>query len=270
MVATPIGNLGDITARALETLRGCDEVLAEDTRTTRALLHAFGIERPVTRFDDHVARERIDALITRMQNGERFALVSDAGTPLVSDPGALLVARCVDAGLVVEARPGPSAVLAALVVSGFGAGGFRFAGFVPREGTARRRSLVAAARDPLPTVFFESPDRTAATLTELAALCEPSRRAVVARELTKLHETHHRGTLASLAVSLASEALRGEVTLVLEGAPDPAGEDDALDRALDAALAAGMRPADAAREAARALGLRRADVYAHLVKRDRR
>lgn len=267
VVATPIGNLGDITARAVEALRGCDEVLAEDTRTTRTLLRALGIERPVTRLDDHVARDRAEALIARMRAGTRFALVSDAGTPLVSDPGALLVARCVEAGLSVEARPGPSAVLAALVVSGFGAGGFRFVGFLPRDGTARRAALTAAARDPLVTVLFESGERTAATLSDLADLCAPERRVVVARELTKLHETHHRGTLAALAASLAAAELRGEMTVVLEGAPPTVDAGDALDGAIAAALASGMRPSDAAREVARALGLKRSEVYARVLAR---
>jgi len=269
VVATPIGNLGDVTPRAVEALRACDEVLAEDTRTTLSLLRALGVERPVSRLDDHVSRDRADALVSRMRAGERFALVSDAGTPLVSDPGALLVARCVEAGLSVEARPGPSAVLAALVVSGFGAGGFRFVGFVPREGTARRSCLTAAARDPLATVFFEGPERAATTLGELAPLCAPGRRAVVARELTKLHEEHLRGTLTSLAEALAGAPPRGEVTVVLEGAPaaDEASGGE-LDAALDAALAAGMRPADASREVARALGLKRAEVYARLLERE--
>jgi 16S rRNA (cytidine1402-2'-O)-methyltransferase len=270
VVATPIGNLRDITLRALDALRECDEVLAEDTRNTLALLRAHAIERPVTRFDDHVARERCDALVERMKEGRRYALVSDAGTPLVSDPGALLVARCAEAGLVVEARPGPSAVLAALVMSGLGGGGFRFVGFVPREGTERRTVLAAMARDPLATVFFESAERTADTLAALGALCDASRRAVVTRELTKLHEACYRGTVGSLAAELAAQGPRGEVTVVLEGAAELADAGDALDAAIAAALASGMRPSDAAREVARALGLKRSEVYARVLAKGER
>jgi len=270
VVATPIGNLRDITLRALDALRDCDEVLAEDTRNTLSLLRAHGVERPVTRFDDHVARERCDAIVARMKAGERFALVSDAGTPLVSDPGALLVARCAEAGLAVEARPGPSAVLAALVMSGLGGGGFRFVGFVPRDGTERRTALAAMARDPLATVFFESAERTPETLDALAPLCDAGRRAAVTRELTKLHETCYRGTVASLASELRELGLRGEVTVVLEGAAEIAEAGDALDAAIDAALASGMRPSDAAREVARALGFKRSEVYARVLTKGER
>lgn len=271
VVATPIGNLEDLSPRARRVLDTCDEVLAEDTRHTLALLRAHHIERPLTRLDDHVVRERLDALLDAMRGGRRYALVSDAGTPLVSDPGALLVRAASDAGLTVECIPGPSAVLVALVLSGLGGGGFRFVGFVPRDGTARRAALAAMARDPLPTVFFESPERTGDTLTELITLCGPTRRAAVARELTKLHEECLRGDLATLAAR-ANEGLRGEVTVVLEGAPHEAPSDtgeagDDVERALDASIAAGMRPSDAAREVARALGLKRADVYARWLAR---
>lgn len=271
MVATPIGNLEDLSLRALRILRECDEVLAEDTRHTLALLRAHHVDKPLTRLDDHVVREKLDAILSAMRGGRRYALVSDAGTPLVSDPGALLVRAVSDNGLTVEAIPGPSAVLVALVLSGLGGGGFRFVGFVARDGTARRATLAAMARDPLPTVFFESPERTGDTLTELLALCGPARRVAVARELTKLHEECLRGDLATLAAR-TSEGLRGEVTVVLEGAPAEAPSEgvdasDEVDRALDASVAAGMRPSDAAREVARALGLKRSDVYARWLQR---
>ncbi len=271
VVATPIGNLEDITLRALRVLRACDEVLAEDTRHTRALLRAHEVSQPVTRLDDHVVRERAAQIVESMRQGRRYALVSDAGTPLVSDPGALLVRAVHEAGLTVEAVPGASAVLVALVLSGFGGGGFRFVGFLARDGHDRRAALAAMARDPLPTVFFESPERTADTLDELAALCPPTRRAAVTRELTKLHEECLRDALPALAARVR-EGLRGEVTVVLEGAaPEaPASDDEArdeVDRALDTALASGMKPSDAAREVARALGLKRADVYARCLAR---
>lgn len=268
VVATPIGNLDDITLRALAALRSVDEVLAEDTRRALALLRAHGIERPISRLDDHVSHAREAALLDAMRDGRRYALVSDAGTPLVSDPGASLVAAALDAGLAVDALPGPSAVLVALVLSGYGGGGFRFVGFLPREGHARKATLATMARDPLPTVFFESPERVADTLDALAVLCAPTRRAAIARELTKLHEERIHDTLAALAAR-AREGVRGEVTVVLEGAPPEGVEDavDEVDRALDASLAAGMKPSDAAREVARALGLKRADVYARALAR---
>ncbi len=270
VVATPIGNLEDMSLRALRVLSSCDEVLAEDTRHTLSLLRAHSIEKPLTRLDDHVVRDKLDAIVSAMRSGRRYALVSDAGTPLVSDPGSLLVRAVSDAGLTVEAIPGPSAVLVALVLSGLGGGGFRFVGFVPREGIARRSTLAAMARDPLPTVFFESPERAGDTLADLVALCGPTRRAAIARELTKLHEECIRGDLAALSAR-ANEGLRGEVTVVLEGAPAEESanmsEGDEVDRALDTALAAGMRPSDAAREVARALGLKRADVYARCLAR---
>jgi 16S rRNA (cytidine1402-2'-O)-methyltransferase len=270
VVATPIGNREDISLRSLRALRECDEVLAEDTRNTLNLLRSYEIERPVSRLDDHVVRERAEALIEAMRAGRRYTLVSDAGTPLVSDPGSELVRAAMDAGLTVETTPGPSAVLVALVLSGYGGTGFRFVGFVPREGTARKNVLAAMARDALPTVFFESPERTADTLEELLPLCDPSRRGSIARELTKRFEECSRGTIAEL-ITRAQQGLRGEITLVLSGAPELLDTDDRdeTDRALDSAIAAGMKPSDAAREVARALGLKRSDVYARALARSR-
>lgn len=271
VVATPIGNLEDITLRALRALRECDVILAEDTRRTRALLTAHHIERPVERLDEHTERERAEALLARMRDGTRMALVSDAGTPLVSDPGAALVRAAIDAGLVIEALPGASAPLVALVLSGLGGDGFRFVGFVPREGHARRAALTAMERDPLPTVFFESPERVETTLRDLVGVCGPGRRVAVTRELTKRYEDCLRGTLVEV-IDRAREGIRGEVTVVLSGATETETLDatDAIDRALDAAMSAGMKPSDAAREVARALGLKRADVYARAVERARR
>lgn len=279
VVATPIGNLEDITLRALAALRSCDVVLAEDTRRTRALLHAHNIERPLERLDDHVVRTRGEEMLDRMAGGQTFALVSDAGTPMVSDPGAALVRAAVARGVRVVALPGPSAALAALVVSGLAGAGFRFVGFLPRDGSERRAAMMAAARDPLPTVIYESPDRTLDTLTTLRAVCGDDRRVALCRELTKLYETVVRDSLGGLVNALVAGTVivRGEVTLVLEGAPasaqgagDELSPQASLDAALDAALAAGLKPADASREVARALGLRRADVYARILERTTR
>jgi len=279
VVATPIGNLEDITLRALKALRACDVMLAKNTRRTHALLHAHGIDRPLERLDDHVVRTRGEEMLDHVAAGQTFALVSDAGTPMVSDPGAALVRAAVARGVRVEALPGPSAALAALVVSGLAGAGFRFVGFLPREGSERRAALMAAARDPLPTVIYESPDRTADTLTALRTVCGDERRVALCRELTKLHETVVRDTLGGLvdALDRGAVVVRGEVSLVLEGAPpiaqgagDEPSPQASLDAALDAALAAGLKPADASREVARALGLRRADVYARVLERSAR
>lgn len=270
VVATPIGNLDDITLRALSTLRGCDVILAEDTRHTRALCAAHGIERPIQRLDDHVVMERAEDLLARLHGGAVMALVSDAGTPLVSDPGAALVRAALAAGIAVEALPGASAVLTALVVSGLGGGGFRFVGFLPREGPARRAAIAGIANDPLPTVLYESPERVVGTLDDLAAACGGARAASVSRELTKRFEETLRGSLDDLRATITGP-LRGEVAMVVAGRDDeaPAGVDD-VDAALDRALAAGMKPSEAAREVAKALGLKRADVYARALARTTR
>ncbi len=271
VVATPIGNLEDITLRAMRALREADVVLAEDTRRTRSLLRALEIDKErVERLDDHVVRHKLADLLERLAAGTRIALVSDAGTPVVSDPGAVLVRAAADAGVRVEAVPGASAVLTALVVSGIAGHGFRFVGFLPREGPDRQRAIASIARDELPTVLFESPGRTHETLMDLAAACGADREAVVARELTKMYEEVMRGGLGALAEQTAERVL-GEVTLVVAGAsPSGAAEEtteEALDRALDSAMAAGMKPSDAAREVAKALGMKRADVYARALAR---
>ncbi|MEI8256949.1 MAG: 16S rRNA (cytidine(1402)-2'-O)-methyltransferase [Deltaproteobacteria bacterium] len=271
IVATPIGNLEDITLRALRALREADVVLAEDTRRTRSLLRALSIDKEhVERLDDHVVRHKLPDLLARLAGGARIALVSDAGTPVVSDPGAVLVRAAADAGVRVEAVPGPSAVLTALVVSGIASHGFRFVGFLPREGPERQRAIASIARDELPTVLFESPGRTHDTLVELAASCGSAREAAVGRELTKMYEEVMRGALGALAVQTADRVL-GEVTLVVAGA-SAAGTaeentEEALDSALDSAMAAGMKPSDAAREVAKAMGMKRAEVYARVLAR---
>lgn len=279
LVATPIGNLEDITLRALRVLRECDVILAEDTRRTWQLLRAHEINmdrdgearREVERLDDHVARHKAERLVSRMRDERAWmALVTDAGTPMVSDPGALLVRAAIEAGVVVECVPGPSAALSALLVSGLAGDGFRFVGFLPREGSDRTSALATLARDPLPTVLYESPSRTHDTLEDLARACGGDRRAAVARELTKLHEEVLRGTLAELA-ERTREGLLGEVTIVVDGGTASAQDnsEDSVDRALDTAMAAGMKPSAAAREVAKALGLDRAAVYARAIERSR-
>jgi 16S rRNA (cytidine1402-2'-O)-methyltransferase len=273
VVSTPIGNLGDISPRALEALRTADAVLAEDTRRTQKLLSAFSIRRRVERLDDNVIAARLPEVLARLRRGEVLCLVSDAGTPLVSDPGGVLVRAATAEGLAVEAIPGASAVLVALVVSGLAGHGFRFVGFLPRDGVARRTALAAAAHDPLPTVLFESPERIVSTLDDLLRVCGPSRRAAVCRELTKLHEEVSRGPLEALRAEVGGDAyvLRGEVTLVLEGAAEarPRRTSTRWTRpSTRPSRRACGRATRRGRWRARS-GMKRADVYARVMARGR-
>jgi 16S rRNA (cytidine1402-2'-O)-methyltransferase len=270
LVATPIGNLGDVTARAVETLRASDRVLAEDTRRARQLLTHLGIAgRPVDRLDAHATAEDIERVVTRLREGERIALVTDAGTPAVSDPGAAMVDAAIAAGVVVVPIPGPSAVLAALVASGLaGDGRFRFVGFLPRDGAARREAIARVCETPEPVVLFEAPSRLRATLEGIAD-ATPERRACVARELTKVHEQLVRGTCAELAAD-AREWI-GEIAVVL-GQHDPGDraetvDDAALDARIDEALARGEHPRTAADRLAAWSGRRKRDVYERVVAR---
>jgi len=215
---TPIGNLEDITLRTLAALREADVVACEDTRRTRVLLDRYGVSASLISFHEHNERQRTPELVARMQDGAVVALVSDAGMPLVSDPGFLLVRACVAAGLAVEVLPGPTAVVAALVASALPVDHWRFAGFLPRKRAELEREL----RAPETVVAFESPRRVAATLGVLAAV-DPERPVAVCRELTKIHEEVVRGSAAELAERYAAQAPRGEVVLVIGGAGDSPG-----------------------------------------------
>jgi 16S rRNA (cytidine1402-2'-O)-methyltransferase len=210
---TPIGNLEDVTLRVLSVLREADVVACEDTRTTKVLLDRYGVSAERVRYDAHTERRVAPRLVERMRGGAVVALVSDAGMPLVSDPGLVLVQACVAAGLEVEVLPGPSAALAALVASGMEASTWRFVGFLPRK----RGALLEVLGSPEVVVAFESPRRVAASLAALAEV-DPERPVAVCRELTKLHEEVVRGTAASLAARYSGEAPRGEVVLVVAGA----------------------------------------------------
>jgi 16S rRNA (cytidine1402-2'-O)-methyltransferase len=241
--ATPIGNLEDVTLRVLAALREADVVACEDTRRTRVLLDRYGVKARLVSYHEHNERARAGELVERMRAGSTVALVSDAGMPLVSDPGYLLVRACVAAGLPVEVLPGPSAAITALVASGLPAAEWRFQGFLPRK----RAELEAVLREPGGTlVAFESPRRVPATLAAVAAL-EPERRAAVCRELTKAHEEVVRGTAAELAERYEGSPPRGEVVLVL--APTEvagAGEEEAALGALRRLVEAGAKPRPAA------------------------
>jgi 16S rRNA (cytidine1402-2'-O)-methyltransferase len=273
VVATPIGNLGDITARALEALRTCDRVLAEDTRRTRQLLSHFGIAgKRVERFDAHATAPDVARAVEWLASGEHLALVTDAGTPGVSDPGAQLVDAAVAAGTQVVPVPGASAVLAALVVSGIAADGrFRFVGFLPREGSPRRDAIALVSATPEPVVLFEAANRTNATLRDLAA-ATPDRRACVARELTKAHEEFVRGTCASLAAD--ERAWIGEIAIVLGShAPEDRSsrvDDEMLDARIDEALARGDHAKAIAERLSAWSGRPKRVVYERVVERKRK
>ncbi|HZV73064.1 MAG TPA: 16S rRNA (cytidine(1402)-2'-O)-methyltransferase [Conexibacter sp.] len=247
---TPIGNLEDVTLRVLSALREADLIACEDTRRTRTLLDRYGVSSELVSYHEHNERERATELVRRMQSGVNVALVSDAGMPLVSDPGFLLVQACVAAGLAVEVLPGPSAALAALVASALPAERWRFAGFLPRK----RGELERAFGTPETLVAFESPKRVAASLAVLAEV-DAERPVAVCRELTKLHEEIVRGTAAELAARYAEESPRGEVVLVVGAAPEVdaplAPALDALQRLVDA----GAKPRPAATVVAELTGV---------------
>ncbi|MFN0027502.1 MAG: 16S rRNA (cytidine(1402)-2'-O)-methyltransferase [Acidimicrobiales bacterium] len=264
LVATPIGNMGDLSRRAAEELAGADLIACEDTRRTGRLLQLSGIgPRPLLRIDEHTEIERTPRIIDRLADGARVVLVSDAGTPALSDPGERLVRAVLAAGHPVEVIPGPCAAITALVGSGLPAGRFCFEGFLPRRGGPRRAQLAQLATEARTMVFYESPHRLAATLTDLIGAFGPDRPLTVARELTKLHEQWWRGSLRDALAWAQQGPVRGEVVLVVAGAP-PASTDTArsdLETALVDALAGGASVRDAASEVAGALGVNRRQAY---------
>ena len=260
LVATPIGNLGDVTLRALDVLRGVDRIFCEDTRVTSRLLARYGIATPLGIYHDHNAEEARPAILEALRRGERVALVSDAGTPLVSDPGYKLVRAVIAEGLPVTAAPGPSAALTALILSGLPSDAFLFAGFLPPRQAARRRALERWRTLDATTVFFEGAPRLADSLADMADVLG-NRSAAVARELTKLHEEIRRGPLAELARHYREAGPpRGEAVIVV-GPPEASQPSDAeIDHRLRAALAElGVR--DAAAKIAAETGLGRSDLY---------
>lgn len=265
VVATPIGNLSDLSDRARQSLESADVIAAEDTRHTLGLLQALGISRPLLSLHAHNEVQRLPELLGRLAAGETVALVSDAGTPLVSDPGAELVRRALAEGIEVRPIPGPSAVVAALVVAGIPVDRFCFEGFLPAGERERRERLGELAAEPRTLVFFEAPHRIAASLVDLATAFGAERKAAAARELTKAHETVYRGTLAELAERARAEPSfqRGEITLVIEGAPPKPRQADErqLRRAVEL-LVKELPPGKAAALAAQLMGVKRSDAYA--------
>ena len=261
IVATPIGNLGDITLRALATLAGADLIACEDTRVTRKLLDRYGITTPLTTYHDHNAASARPKLLRRLGEGAALALVSDAGTPLVSDPGYKLVLAAQTAGHTVTALPGASAPLAALAVAGLPTDQFFFAGFLPPKAAARRARIAELARIPATLVLFETGPRIASTLADLAAVFG-NRDAALCRELTKIHEEIRRDDLTTLTQVSAANEIRGEIVLVI--APPTATAERPSERETDALLRqalARLSLKDAVGEVAVATGLPRRELY---------
>jgi 16S rRNA (cytidine1402-2'-O)-methyltransferase len=273
IVATPIGNLSDLSPRAREALAAADLIAAEDTRHTAHLLNVIGVRRPLLSLHDHNERSRTEELLERLARGEVIALVSDAGTPLLSDPGFELVRRAASSGYMVRTIPGPTAIAAALSVAGIATDRFCFEGFMPAKSRERREQLARLASEPRTLVFFETPHRIVESLLDCVAAFGDAREAAVARELTKIHETVYRGALGELAMRAQRDPdmARGEITLVIAGAaavatdvesaPDP----EALRRIVAAALEY-LPASKAAALAATISGAPRAAAYAIAVQ----
>ena len=276
IVATPIGNLEDITLRALRLLKEADLVAAEDTRHTRVLLSHFQIDTPLVAYHQHSEAGRTENLVRQLTEGRSIALVTDAGTPGVSDPGVELVRAAVAAQILVVPIPGASAALCALVGSGLPPARFAFEGFLPRTKGPRRAKLAALARVETRTlIFYESPQRIAETLKEMADAFGPNRPAAVGRELTKKFEEFVRGPLSEVAAHFAAHAARGEITVIIQGLAGDSDDEVALDlpdpeptdvpTALRTALAAGLSERDAVRQVSTDFKLSRRDVYAEML-----
>ena len=267
VIATPIGNLGDLTERARQSLAAADVIAAEDTRRTLVLLKAIGVARPLVPLHAHNERERVPELVRRMAQGETVALVSDAGTPLLSDPGFELVRQAIAAGVEVRSVPGASAITAALSIAGLPVDRFCFDGFLPAGSAERRARLASLAHEQRTLVFFEAPHRIVESLDDLTATFGAARQAVLARELTKTFERVYRGTLGELSAAARADAdiSRGELTILVHGAdvPDDAADPELLRRTVTA-LAAELPPSRAAALAAQITGAKRATAYALL------
>jgi 16S rRNA (cytidine1402-2'-O)-methyltransferase len=264
LVGTPIGNLADLSTRAAEALRSADVICCEDTRRTgRLLAHIGGVERPpLVVVNEHTEAREVPGVLARLARGARVAVVSDAGMPGISDPGERLVRAAVDAGHPVEVVPGPSAAVVALVASGLATGRFVFEGFLPRKGSDRAERLAAVAAERRTAVLYEAPHRLVRTIADLVEVCGPSRRVAVGRELTKLHEELWRGSLGGAAEWVRESKPRGEIVLVIEGAPPtPPPVDAVLVDALRHELTAGATTRDAARAVAARLDVPRRRAY---------
>lgn len=263
LVGTPIGNLGDLSPRAVSALVGADAICCEDTRRTGRLLQHAGVPRkPLIVVNDHTEADAVDGVLERLAAGDRVAVVTDAGMPGISDPGERLARAAVEAGHVLEVVPGPSAAITALVVSGLPAGRFVFEGFLPRKGSGRAGRLSEVAAERRTVVLYEAPHRLGRTLADLQAACGDHRRVAIARELTKLHEETWRGSLADATAWVVNHEPRGELVLVLDGAPAPAAASvDDIEAAVRRELASGATARDAAASVANALAVPKRSAY---------
>ena len=273
LVGTPIGNLGDLSPRAVDALRDADVIAAEDTRRTRALLSHAGVPagRRLRAVHAHNERRLAATIVEEVRGGARVVYATDAGMPGISDPGERLVRACLDAGLAVEIVPGPSALLTGLVVSGLPTQRFVFEGFLPRKGKVRAERLAAIAAEPRTVVLYESPIRISGTLGELAAVCGPDREVAVARELTKRFEEVWRGRLGDAAAEPGVVGTRGEFVVIVAPAPAAADvvPDEGLEAAVDAALDAGLSARDAAAHVAAELSVPKRRAYDAATRRSR-
>lgn len=261
LVSTPIGNLKDITLRALETLAGCNVIACEDTRTSGVLLKRYDIDRPKLSYTEHNADRRGPELLEKIKSGQAVALISDAGTPLVSDPGARLVKQAAEMDLPVFPIPGPSAPIAGLVASGLSQEDFRFLGFAPTKSKARLEFFQNLAAEKSTLIFFESPARIKASLKAASLAFGEVRQACIGRELTKMHETHHRGTLQELSEEFeAKERVKGEIVFMVAGAENAPTSDEDVEALLRKALES-QKTGDAAAEVAALTGLPRKQLY---------
>ena len=261
VVGTPIGNLDDITYRAVRILGEVDLVACEDTRQTHKLLEHYGIRKPMISYHEHNEADRSRDLVQRIEGGQSIALVSDAGTPLVSDPGYRLVHAAVERGIPVVPVPGPSAAVAALSASGLPSDSFRFMGFLPPKSGQRRRMFESLKHETATLVFYEAPHRIAEALDD-AAETLGDRPVVVAREITKMHEEFIRGTAAEVAAELRSRpAIKGEITLLIAKAGEPQAAEGPIREAVEALERAGLARMDAMKQVARERGISKRDVY---------
>ncbi len=264
LVATPIGNLEDITFRAVRVLKEADLIACEDTRHTRGLLDHYGIDRPAISYHEHNEAGRTPDLIERLKGGQNIAMVSDAGTPLISDPGYRLVNQALAEGIVVVPIPGPSAILAALTASGLPTDAFHFGGFLPARTSQRRKALEAVREFECSLVFYETPHRILEALEDVAAVLG-GRPIVLTRELTKLHEEFLRGTAAEVLARLRERpSIKGEMTLVIGKPVFAATSGVAIPEAVNALIQGGMARMDAMKTVARERGLSKREVYAAL------
>jgi 16S rRNA (cytidine1402-2'-O)-methyltransferase len=267
LVATPIGNLEDITLRALRVLREVDLIACEDTRHTRKLLEHYGIQKPTLSYHEHNEAARSAELLDKLRQGASVALVSDAGTPLVSDPGFRLVSKAIEGGIAIEPVPGASAILAALTASGLPTDAFLFGGFLPARPGPRRKQLARLKDEPATLVFYEAPHRILEALEDIDAVLG-ARPVVLARELTKLYQEFLRGTAASLGELLRGRPpLKGEITLLVGRSAPPAGDQTSVEEAVEAAIRAGMDRMEAIKAVARQRGLSKREVYRALERR---